>query len=199
MRPYLYFEISLLFILCLVLNTCGFKLKQEQTLVSLFSSVAVVHKRADPGFINLLENTLEQRGVRISPLAAIDLNILSYAEQRQAASVNTTNARQTETRITKELKFSLSSKQGKLLIAPTTLRASREYLNDNRNIGGKAEEERMLQKTLDKEMVKLLMRHLENEALRNGFLEAESSSTANETNTTTTNSDIDNKAESRKR
>lgn len=173
MRLHSYFKITLLFIVCLGFSSCGFKLKQEQSLVSGFSSLAIVHKRAEPSFINLLENTLEQRGVRISPLAAIDLNILSYEELRHAAAVNTTTAQQTETRITKELKFSLSSKQGKLLIAPTTLRESREYVNDNRNIGGKAEEERLLQKTLDKEMVNLLLRHLENQALQKSFAEAE--------------------------
>jgi len=148
-------------LLCFSLQSCGFKLKQPASLDNSLSSISIIHQRASPSFINILEKNLKAAGVRINPLAATELNIISYQEQRQAASIDTNNARQTETRITKTLKYSVSTKQGELIIPPNTLSQSKEYINNNNNISGKAEEERILQKAIDKEIVALLLRRLE--------------------------------------
>lgn len=147
--------------LCIGLSACGFKLKQTSALNETLDAVSIVEQAIDPNFINLLEKNLKQGQVRITPLAPTQLTILSYQEQRHAVSVDTRNARQTETRITKTLKFSLSSKQNGFIIEPSTISRSREYINDNSNIGGKASEERLLQKALDKEIITLLLRQLE--------------------------------------
>lgn len=158
-------KIYYLFALCLCISACGFKLKQSQSLAHSIEALAIIEHNIDPNFINLLEKNLTQGQVRVSPLAATHLNILSYQTESRAASIDTRNARQTETRITKVLKFSLISQQGNLIIAPSSISQSREYVNDNNNISGKAGEERLLNKSIDREIVSLLLRRLNNVTL----------------------------------
>lgn len=148
----------------ILMSGCGFKLKQPQDLPTALQSIHLVHKKQDPVFINNLEKSLTQRGMHLSPLAATKLHIISYKNERRAASINTVNARQTETQVSSSLYFSLSrtvNKVNSLLIPPTTITRSKEYTNDNTNISGKAEEEKNLQREIDKEIIALLLRRLD--------------------------------------
>lgn len=176
-------KIYFLCVLCIGLSCCGFKLKQASALNETLDAVSIVEQDIDPNFINLLEKNLQQSQVRISPLASTQLTILNYQEQRHAVSVDTRNARQTETRITKTLKFSLNSKQNGLIIEPSTISRSREYINDNNNIGGKASEERILQKALDKEIIVLLLRRLESVSISETSVDTDTNNNSKENTT----------------
>ncbi len=154
-------KVLLVFLLSALCFSCGFKLKQYQAFDSSLSALAIKNPVSAAQFSYRLENQLKKRGVSVSSTAATQLNILDYQQQRDAASINADNARQSETRLTNKVTFSVVNPEGKIVLAPTTLSRSKEYYNDSSNISGKVAEERMLQQELDLMLIDLMMRHLE--------------------------------------
>lgn len=165
----MFFKTSLRLLICLSfacavllsLTQCGFRLKQEVALTSTLPEITIIHSEVDPQFINRLEKSLKDRGINISDDANAQLHILRYTENRRAASINTVNASQIETQISKSISFSLTQKDKTLLIEPSSLSRQKEYTNDNGNIAGKAQEERLIKKELDEEIIALILRRLE--------------------------------------
>lgn len=144
-----------------VLGGCGFKLKQSYQFNPELKTLALKAPKIDTDFVNALERELFKNGIKLSEKTDTTLHILDYQQQKRAASINSNNARQTETRLTHILDFSLYHKD-KLLIAPQSLNRSKEYINNNTNLSGKIEEEHLLQHELDRELIDLLLRRLEN-------------------------------------
>lgn len=144
-----------------VLSSCGFQLKQSYQFSPELKTLSLKTQKIDADFVNALQRELFNNGIKLSDKADTTLHILDYQQQKRAASINSNNARQTETRLTHKLDFSLYHKD-KLLIAPQSLNRSKEYINNNTNLSGKIEEERLLQQELDRELIDLLLRRLEN-------------------------------------
>jgi len=149
------------FLLASLCLSCGFKLKQYQALDSSLASIALKSPISAAQFSYRLEIELKKRGVLVSEQATTQLNIIDYQQTREAASINTNNARQTETRLTNKVTFNLLDAEGKILLEPTTLSRNKEYYNDSSNIAGKVAEERMLQQEIDSVLIDLILRHLE--------------------------------------
>ena len=148
-------------VLLSILSHCGFQLKKAHQFSPELKTLSMKEKNIDANFINELKQGLSSSGISFSEQADTTLHILGYKKQKRAASVNSSNARQTETRLTHELEFSLYHKDN-LLIAPQSLSRSKEYINNNTNLSGKIQEERLLQSELDRELINLLLRRLEN-------------------------------------
>ncbi len=148
----------------MLLSHCGFKLRQAQSFSESLPEINLKHQNIDPVFISRLEKNLKQSQITIKDDAAYTLNLNAYTENRRAASINSINATQVETQLSKTLKYSFVDTEGQLLIAPDQIKVQREYTNDNSNIAGKAEEERLIKKEIDKEIIQLLMRRLGNSA-----------------------------------
>lgn len=156
------FSIFLTALGCLsVLGGCGFKLKQSYQFNPELKTLSLKSQKIDANFLNALQQELLKSGIKLAAKADTTLHILDYQQQKRAASINSSNARQTETRLTHKLDFSLYHKDN-LLIAPQSLSRSKEYINNNTNLSGKIEEERLLQRELDRELIDLLLRRLEN-------------------------------------
>ena len=156
-----YQKITLLLTLCTLCFACGFKLKEYQKLDSSLASISVKSPASAAQFSYRLENEMKKRGIMVSETAPTQLTILDYQQSREAASINTSNARQTETRLTNKVTFNLRGENGKMLLEPNTLSRSKEYYNDSRNISGKVSEERLLQQEIDLMLIDLIMRRLE--------------------------------------
>ncbi len=156
-----YVQVFGFLVVLVLLTNCGFKLKQAYSFDADIQTLSIEYRSVDPAFIHALKKSLLAQGIQIQASAPTQLNILNYKTTRQAASVSASNARQTETRITHSVSFSLT--QGDtLLISPSSISRSEEYTNDNRNISGKVEEERLLSRALDQELIELLLLRLAN-------------------------------------
>lgn len=152
-------------ILILTLSTlclaCGFKLKEYQKLDSSLASISLKSPASAAQFSYRLENELKKRGIAVSETAPTQLTILDYQQSRETASINTNNARQTETRLSNKVSFNLRDENGKIILEPNTISRSKEYYNDSRNISGKVSEERLLQQEIDLMLIDLILRRLE--------------------------------------
>jgi LPS-assembly lipoprotein len=150
--------------LCVVLLTsvgCGFKLKQAQQFNLAEQDLELNYKNVDPDFINQLKKRLKQSKINFVDKSVNKLHITSYSSSKRAIATNTSNARQSETRITYQVKFSYE-KDGKKIIPYGHAQRSKEYINDNSNISGKVGEERLLKKAANLELISLLLRQLQN-------------------------------------
>jgi|GEM_PF-3953302 len=177
----LFFRVIFFCITFSLLNHCGFVLKKGVNLSAKIPEISISQNTVNPAFINLLEQALSDRQVMLVDNAQMILNVINYETGRRAASISSSNASQIETQIIKALTFSVADrKTGRLIIGRNTITLHKEYINDNANIAGKAEEELLINEELNKEMIARLFRRLEAlppiEAIR--FVDTASENTA---------------------
>nr|MBP6727589.1 hypothetical protein [Thauera sp.] len=65
-----------------------------------------------------------------------------------------------EYQLTQTLRFQLLDKTGKALIAPTSISAAREYTFDDSQVLGKEQEETLLYRDMQNDLLQQLMRRL---------------------------------------
>ncbi len=150
---------SFLLIVSIGLSACGFHLKNESSFKGSIHEVTLVSENIDPAFIHALKRELQEAGINVNTSADYQLRILRYEESRRAISNNNLSAKPTETQLNYRLGFSLMQ-ESELLIAPTNLQRSKEYPNNNADIAGMLDEERILSEAAQEELIELLMRRL---------------------------------------
>lgn len=87
------------------------------------------------------------------------LQILSNSRGREILSL-TGAGKVREYQLTQRLRFQLLDKTGAPLIAPTSLTARREYTFDDSQVLGKEQEENLLYRDMQNDLVQQLMRRL---------------------------------------
>ncbi len=144
----------------LALGGCGFRLRGPQQLdfatlhigVSELSDFGARLRRmvATSGTTTVVEDAAQ---------ADARLQILGIDRGREIISLTGAgNVR--EYQLTERIRFQLLDKSGKSLIPPTTIAAAREYTFDDSQVLGKEQEEALLYRDMQNDLVQQLMRRL---------------------------------------
>ena len=143
-----------------LLGGCGFRLRGPQAL-----AFSTLHLGVSPvtGFGAQLARQIAASGtttVVTNPAQAdVQLQILENCSGREILSL-TGAGKVREYQLTRELGFQLLDRSGEPLIPPTMLRTQREYTFQDDRILAKEQEEALLERDMEKELVEQLMRRL---------------------------------------
>lgn len=147
-------------LLGLALGGCGFRLRGPQRMefatihigVSALSDFGAVLRRQ-------IATTESTTVVEDPAQAEARLQILANERDREILSL-TGRGKVREYQLTQRLRFQLLDKAGAAIIPPTELLARREYTFDDAQILGKAQEEALLYRDMQDDLVQQLMRRL---------------------------------------
>ncbi len=139
---------------------CGFRLRGPQKL-----GFATLHVGASPmsGLGAALRRLVATSGTTtvVEDPAQADAKLEILANERGREILSLTGAGKVrEYQINQRLRFRLVDRTGKLLIAPTTLSAVREYTFDDSQVLGKEQEEALLYQDMQNDLLQQLMRRL---------------------------------------
>lgn len=151
------------FPLLLLLVGCGFHLRGNTQLSPLLARTymqgIVPYSELGIG----LKRSLEANGatVTLDPKEATALLSVIYNQlQRQVLSVGSTGKVQ-EYALKYVLQFQVTNPQGQVLLPPQRVELMREYQFDERSVLSSGEQEALLRKTMQKEMVQQILWRLE--------------------------------------
>lgn len=151
------------FPLLLLLVGCGFHLRGNTQLSPLLARTymqgIVPYSELGIG----LKRSLEANGatVTLDPKEATALLSVIYNQlQRQVLSVGSTGKVQ-EYALKYVLQFQVTNPQGQILLPPQRVELMREYQFDERSVLSSGEQEALLRKTMQKEMVQQILWRLE--------------------------------------
>ena len=143
-----------------LLSGCGFHLRGPQALD--FATVHInVPEQSEFGaqLRRLIATTGTTRGEEDAARAEARLQILANDRGREILSL-TGAGKVREYQLVQALRFQLLDRAGKALIPPTSLSARREYTFDDSQVLGKEQEEALLYRDMQNDLVQQLMRRL---------------------------------------
>lgn len=137
----------------LTLTGCGFHLRtvRESTLPQALSVVRVTMPASGlryPGLVLAVRRALLDRGVTVVDKGAVPSVVLLSETMTPLIVTINSNGGATAYLLDYEATFSLQSPHGRILMAPTTVRAQREYTFDPLNILAMAREQTYLEKRM---------------------------------------------------
>ena len=144
----------------LLVSGCGFRLRGPQAL-----DFATVHINTPPEtelgaqLRRLIATSGTTTVVEDAEQAEARLQILGKNRGREILSL-TGAGKVREYQLTQSLRFQLLDKAGKPLIPPTSLSARREYTFDDSQVLGKEQEENLLYRDMQADLVQQMMRRL---------------------------------------
>ncbi len=144
----------------LLLSGCGFHLRGPQAL-----DFATLHLNTPPESAlgaqlrRLIATTGTTRVIDQADQAEARLQILSNDRGREILSL-TGAGKVREYQLTQTVRFQLLGQGEKLLIPPTSLQTRREYTFDDSQVLGKEQEENLLYRDMQNDLVQQLMRRL---------------------------------------
>lgn len=147
-------------ITALLLTGCGFRLRGPQAL-----KFATVHINTPPEtelgaqLRRLIATSGTTTVTEAAEQAEARLQILSNNRGREILSL-TGAGKVREYQLTQTLRFQLLDKAGKAMIPPTSLSARREYTFDDSQVLGKEQEENLLYRDMQADLVQQMMRRL---------------------------------------
>ena len=143
-----------------LLSGCGFHLRGPQALD--FATVHInVPEQSEFGaqLRRLIATTGTTRVEEDAARAEARLQILANDRGREILSL-TGAGKVREYQLVQSLRFQLLDRAGKVLIPPTSLSARREYTFDDSQVLGKEQEEALLYRDMQNDLVQQLMRRL---------------------------------------
>lgn len=153
------FSLSLSFFAVLLLAACGFQLRQAQPMH--FDTLHITP--ATDSIALALSRRIGEHGVEhiTAPHTAdMQLDILANHRNREILSLSSAG-KVSEYQITQTLQITLHNRAGEVRIAPATLSATREYTYDDAVLLAKHEEENMLWKDIEKDLVEQIISRLQ--------------------------------------
>lgn len=148
----------------LLLSGCGFQLRGN---IDLPAGLQQMHVEGTSKYSGLgleLRRGLKTSGVNVvseASAAQVILKVSSPSFQRRLLSVSGTSGKTTEYELTYTLNISLQDRNGKVLLAPQTLRQLRDYTYDQNNVLGKGDEQSRLQKDMQRDLVRQVLNRLQ--------------------------------------
>ncbi|GGE32328.1 LPS-assembly lipoprotein LptE [Halopseudomonas oceani] len=140
----------------LLASGCGFHLRGTGVdSVELNQLDVTAHNRYGRTYQQVLE-ALEVDGVKVTPTAAYQLQLLKEDQGRRAVSY-TSSSTPAEYELTSTLMFQIADRRGRALIGPETLATRRLYVNDKDNIIGTTEEEELLRHEMRQDLTRQLL------------------------------------------
>lgn len=149
-------------LMLMLLAGCGFQLRGNIELPPTLERITLSATDASSLFFQELIGQLEASGVAVSQAGMPDaslLNIDSERLYRQALTISQ-DARVREYVLTLEIRYSLTSAEGEVLLQDEVMRLSREYQFDEQAILGGRREEEFLGEDLARQMASQLVRTL---------------------------------------
>lgn len=144
----------------LLLSGCGFKLRGPQHLEFATLHIGVSELTTLGASLRRLIATTGSTTVT-EDVAQADARLQILANERGREILSLTGAGKVrEYQLTQTLRFQLLDKAGKTLIAPTSISAAREYTFDDSQVLGKEQEEALLYKDMQNDLLQQLMRRL---------------------------------------
>lgn len=150
----------------LVLSSCGFALRGNETASSNLSSIQLILQQPSSELSGLLRQNLESAGVAVeladSPQdSKPDVAMLSVTDEQVVSRPVTVNPRARAAQY--ELRMSVTIALGKnasYLIEPEPLVVQRIYFEDIENITGNREEVEIISAEMRRELINQLMRRI---------------------------------------
>ena len=156
---------SLLLVLALLVQACGFTLRGNDAIVSGFDNLNLELAQPQSELSALLQRSLRAAGVSLSSKqlkTAPTLKVRNEQISTRPVSINPrARASQVELRISVNIALTVG---GKPTIPNETLTVVRTYFQDIENIAGNQEEAQVIANELRQELVNQLMRQLESAA-----------------------------------
>lgn len=146
----------------LFVSACGWHLRGTLTLPEGLDKVYLNNQANTQVLQRTLSELLVANQVTLanSPGAAqLLINILSYDEDRRVVSIGD-NTLVTEYELIAEADFSIEDAQGNLVLPESEVSVIRAYQFDQNNVLGKAEEERLIQTEMRRELAQQIIRRL---------------------------------------
>ena len=119
---------ALVVFIALITTACGFQLRGAANIASELESLAV--QSSDRDFQKQLSKTLEQTGIKITPAAPYQINIVDVQYQEQAASTSGGTI-VTDYDVIASLVWSLETSKGLTLITPHRIQEQSTYQRRN--------------------------------------------------------------------
>ena len=134
---------------------CGFQLRgSSASIAQSYSSVRVVDLSGDGRLRKDLKQALTDTGTNVTATSLNVVEILQSEEDKRTASYSS-RGKSAEYELLKEIRFQFKRDE-KVLIPETTFKARRSYLYRETAAVGKAEEENMLKREMDQDLVHTL-------------------------------------------
>lgn len=154
---------SIILLAVLLLAGCGFHLRGSGQISTQLELLHVTSINAYGELVQKLESVLTRSGVSIErdkSLAPFSLHIISERNSRRVA---TTTSRKTvaEYELRLLVEFQLESRDGDLIIPPSSLVTERVYTLDQTNLVGSNEEEQLLKEEMQDEIIEQIIRRVE--------------------------------------
>ncbi len=158
------FILSAIFLLVSIgfINGCGWRLRGGLTLPEGLNLVHVTASDPSSNFGRNLTQLLQANGVTTvdnSRDAQITINAGTLKESRRVVSTGG-NTLVTEYELESSVSFSVEDNQGNTLIPTETAKTVRAYEFDQNDIVGKAQEERLIQSEMQRDLIQQIVRRL---------------------------------------
>ena len=135
---------------------CGFQLRgSSASIAQSYSSVRGVDLSGDGRLRKDLEQALTDTGTNVTATSLNVVEILQSEEDKRTASYSS-RGKSAEYELLKEIRFQFKRDE-KVLIPETTFKARRSYLYRETAAVGKAEEENMLKREMDQDLVQRIL------------------------------------------
>jgi len=144
----------------LLLQGCGWHLRGSQSLPPELQTLHLQTASDNSTFARALKRSLKASDVTLTDSAAgapYSLTVSSISNTSRTLSV-TSSARIAEYEITSSLTYSVSNIEGDQLVTPTLLRTEKTYLYNSSNATSAFEEEALLRKEMERDLVQQLIR-----------------------------------------
>jgi len=148
----------------LLLAGCGFHLRGS---IDLPADLQRMHVQGTSKYSALgveLRRSLRANGVELvdtANAAQVVLKISNQNYKRRLLSVSGTSGKTAEYELQYSLNVTLQDRQGKVLLAPQSLRQLRDYTFDRDNVLGKGDEEASFRVEMERDLVRQVLRRLQ--------------------------------------
>lgn len=140
----------------LVLSGCGFQLRGTGVDSVKLDSLQVSAEDPHSAIVREVVDTLTRERVTISSAATYHLRLFGERQQSQALTY-TGRATPAEMSLTSEVAFTISDRQGRVLVGPETLSTERVYVNDRDNVVGSSQEADLLRREMRNDLSRQLL------------------------------------------
>lgn len=152
----------LLIALVSVLAGCGFQLRGSADSVAVLTALDVSATQTYGELVTNVERTLTQQGIAVNPEGGADYRLHLLGERATRRSVSTTNqVSVAEYVLLLAVDFELFDRAGDRLLPLTTISVERVYSFDRGSFVGSSEEEALLSREMQADIIQQILRRLE--------------------------------------
>ncbi|MEJ6592394.1 MAG: LPS assembly lipoprotein LptE [SAR86 cluster bacterium] len=152
----------LLIALVSVLAGCGFQLQGSADSVAVLTTLDVSATQTYGELVTNVERTLTQQGIAVNPEGGADYRLHLLGERATRRSVSTTNqVSVAEYVLLLAVDFELFDRAGDRLLPLTTISVERVYSFDRGSFVGSSEEEALLSREMQADIIQQILRRLE--------------------------------------